>query len=71
MGRYSYDLEVRVKELEDRESVLRSQLQKMSFEKEALQKVVDNVWKLDEEKEKYTFSLFFPFFLLYTNSKTD
>lgn len=53
---YSYDLEVRVKELEDRESVLRSQLQKMSFEKEALQKVVDNVWKLDEEKERYSFN---------------
>ena len=50
--RYSYDLEVALKELEDREEVLRSQLQKISIEKEALQKVVDNVWKIDEDKEK-------------------
>jgi hypothetical protein len=43
---------VALKELEDREEVLRSQLQKISIEKEALQKVVDNVWKIDEDKEK-------------------
>lgn len=42
-----------LKELENREEVLRGQLQKLTIEKEALQKVVDNVWKLDDEKEKY------------------
>ncbi len=53
--RYSYELEVALKELESREEVLRNQIQKLNIEKEALQRVVDNVWKIDEEKEKYVF----------------